>query len=180
MPGPRTGSHVQCYCVDCQTAARLHAGGGDILTSAGGTNVWQTTPAHIQITAGADRLEILRLSPRGTFRWHARCCGTPMINTLPSLRVPFAGVVLRQSELPALAPVVGPVRCHYSTVGARPGQGGPAHDSGVPRAIMQVGRRLILGLLSTSGRRTPLRGADGAPIAPVRVIPLEDRQAAMP
>ncbi|MEB8387440.1 DUF6151 family protein [Rhodobacteraceae bacterium KMM 6894] len=178
VPGPGAGTYVVCYCTDCQTAARLHKGGADILTPAGGTHVWQTAPAHITRIAGADHLEILRLTPRGAFRWHARCCGTPMINTLPSLGMPFSGIVLRQSELPDIVPLLGPVTCHYSTLGARPGAGAPAQDSGVPRAILQVGWRILRGLVPGNTRRNPLRRADGSPAAPIRVVPPEARLAA--
>lgn len=178
VPGPGAGTHLMCYCTDCQTAARLHDGGADILTPAGGTNVWQTTPDHIVDITGVDQLEILRLTPRGPFRWHARCCGTPMINTFPALSLPFSGIVLRQSELPGALPVVGAVTCHYSTLGARKGAGAPAQDSGVPHAILQVGWRVLRGLVTGKTRRSLLRRADGTPIAPVRVVLPEARLAA--
>lgn len=178
VPGARARTHLVCYCSDCQTAARLHDGGADILTAAGGTHVWQTTPDRIVTITRGERLEILRLTPRGAFRWHARCCGTPMINTLPTLALPFAGIVLRQSELPDAVSVLGPVTCHYSTVGARAGAGAPTGDSNVARAILQVGWRMLRALTLSKARRDPLRRGDGRPVAPVRVVEPEARLAA--
>ncbi|MCZ4353327.1 DUF6151 family protein [Roseovarius aestuarii] len=178
VPWSGAGGHVMCYCSDCQLAARLHENGADVLTPAGGTNIWHTVPNHIGDIAGAGHLSILRLSPRGMFRWHAGCCGTPLINTFPNLALPFAGVVLRQSELDSVAPVTGPVTCHYSTVGALRGAGAPAQDSGVPRAIIGIGSRMLRALVSAKSRRNPLRSDDGSPIAPKRVVTLEERQAA--
>lgn len=180
VPRPSSGNHVTCYCQDCQTAARLHKGGSDILSDAGGTNVWQTTPDRIEIVKGRENLQVLRLSPRGTYRWHAACCGTPLMNTLANLKLPFVGVVLRQSRLPELSALIGPSVCQAFTTSARPGMDAPGKDVGFKRAGAAVLRRMALGLLSGRAKRTPLHDGTGTPIAAVEIIPLEARQAALP
>ncbi|MEI4194425.1 DUF6151 family protein [Roseovarius sp. E0-M6] len=180
VPGRRAGSRVRCFCRDCQTAARLHEDGADMLTRAGGTDIWQTTPDRLGIVAGEDHLEVLRLSPRGTYRWHAACCGTPMANTTPRLGLPFVGIPLRQSELPEADKVLGPVTCCAFTATARPDAGAPLRDRGFNGAVARVMTRMAAAWISGRARHNPLRRADGAPIAPVRIISLEERIAARP
>lgn len=180
VPAKSAGTRLRCYCADCQTAAHLHGDATDQLSDAGGTDIWQTTPDHLQITQGAEHLSIKRLSPKGLMRWYAGCCGTPMFNTLPNLKLPFVGAVLRQSQLATQDQTFGKVTCHAFVSGARPGQGAPAQDRGFKRAGVSLMRRMALAFISGRARLSPLRHADGTPIAPVDVITREARQAARP
>ncbi|MEI2804964.1 MAG: DUF6151 family protein [Albidovulum sp.] len=86
------GTHVECYCADCQTFAR-HLKADDYLDAAGGTEVFQTLPHHVRFTQGAANLRLLRLSPKGLLRWYAGCCGTPIANSMPSPSFPFVGMI---------------------------------------------------------------------------------------
>ncbi len=180
VPGRWAGTRVTCYCKDCQTAAHLHAAGRDVLSPAGGTDVWQTTPDLIRIVAGAEHLKVIRLSPKGTYRWHAACCGTPMCNTTPNLKLPFAGIVLRQSEVPQIDKRLGPSRCHAFTAAAVPGAGAPKKDQGFARAGALVLKRMLTAWLSGRAQQNPLRRDDGTPIAPIDVISKQTRLAAIP
>ncbi len=180
VPGASAGTRAICYCRDCQTAAQLHDHGADMLSPAGGSDIWQTTPDRIEILQGAEHLKVIRLSPKGLMRSHAACCGTPMFNTLPNPKLPFIGMVLRQSACADADTVYGKVRCHASTEGARPGAGAPARDKGFKRAGFEVLQRMLAAWLSGRGKDTPLIGPDGAPIAPVEVITKDQRRAATP
>jgi hypothetical protein len=94
---PKTGSHVQCYCKDCQAGA--HAlGAADTLMSRGGTDIFQTTPAGVEITKGAGHLAAFRLSPRGLIRCYAACCDTPVFNTLGSTKLSFVGLFVNTMQ----------------------------------------------------------------------------------
>ena len=87
-PLARTVNRVICYCDDCQAFAH-QLGRADLLDSNGGTDIVQVAPASPHIRQGQDKIAALRLSPKGLYRWHARCCNTPVGNTLsavPSLR----------------------------------------------------------------------------------------------
>lgn len=179
VPGRSSGTRVKCYCVDCQTGA-LALDAGDMLDPAGGTDVWQTTPDLLTVQAGAEHLAILRLSPRGLYRWYAACCDTPLCNTLPKLGLPFVGLVLRPYEGAGLDKVFGPLRAQVNTVGARPGQGAPVKDRNFAGAGVQVVTRMILAGVSGRGRLNPLRDDAGQPIAPIRVLTREERHAAHP
>jgi len=180
VPARSAGTRVSCYCRDCQTAARLAGDAADILSPAGGTELWQTTPDRITLVSGAEKLEILRLSPKGLYRWTARCCDTPIFNTLARVQLPFVGVVLRRAELDGAAAVLGPSRARAFTRDARPGPDAPKRDRSFAAAGLRVLTRMAGAWVSGRARQSPLLGPDGAPIAPVTVISLEARQAALP
>ncbi len=180
VPGAAAGTRVICYCKDCQTAAHLHAQAEDVLGPAGGSDIWQTTPDRIEIVTGAEQLKVIRLSPKGLMRWHAGCCGTPMFNTLPNLKLPFLGMILRQSALADADAVYGKTRCYASTADARPGAGAPTRDKGFKRAGFDVLQRMLAAWLSGRGKMTPLIAEDGVAIARVEVISKDQRRAATP
>ena len=50
-------------------------------------------PSNLEITQGIENLKCLRLTGKGMLRWYASCCNTPIANTAPFSKVPFAGVV---------------------------------------------------------------------------------------
>lgn len=180
VPAPSAGTRVRCFCGDCQTAARLHDPDQDILTPAGGSDIWHTTPDRISIVAGAETLKISRLSPRGAYRWYAGCCGTLMLSTAKNLKLPFVSMPLRQPELAVAKPMLGPVRCLAFAASARDHPDAPARNKGVystaARGILRAARAWLGG----RAKNSPLRQSDGAPIAPVEVITLETRKAAKP
>lgn len=180
VPGRSAGTRCVCYCGDCQTAARVFGPGDDLLGPAGGTDIWQTTPDRVDIRAGQDRLAILRLSPKGLYRWHATCCDTPLFNTLPRMGVPFVGVVLRPDQAAQVDPVLGPVFCYHATAGARPGEGAPSGDVHFARAVGSLIWRMAAAVLSGRGKRNPLRAPDGGPNAPIRILTRDQRDAARP
>jgi hypothetical protein len=177
IPARRVGTRVLCYCVDCQTAARA-LGAEEILGPGSGTDLWQTTPDRLQIDAGAAHLAILRLSPRGLFRWYAACCDTPLCNTLPRLGFPFLGVILRDRA--AADEALGPVFAHVGTAGARPRGSAPAEDRRFQAAGMRVLQRAFAAFASGRSRTHPLRGPDGTALAPIRVLSRTERTAARP
>ena len=180
VPAPSAGTRIRCYCKDCQTAARLHDRDEGTLSPAGGTDVWHTTPDLLEIETGADLLRIWRLSPRGAYRWYAGCCGTLMLSTARNLKIPFVSVALRRVELARAEAVIGPVRCHAFTATARAHSDAPVADKGMRLAGVLALKRAILAWLGGRARRSPLRRPDGMPIAPVEVISLEARKAALP
>jgi len=68
-----TGARGVCYCDDCQAYARF-LGRDDTMNAAGGTEVIQTWPAQLTVTAGANQLRLMRLTPKGLHRWYLACC----------------------------------------------------------------------------------------------------------
>jgi len=88
---PRAVNRVICYCDDCQAFAH-HLGRADLLDVQGGSDIVQVAPASLTFVQGQDRIAGLRLTPKGLFRWYARCCNTPVGNTI-SPAIPFVGII---------------------------------------------------------------------------------------
>ena len=127
------GTLLECYCADCQTAA--HALKADhMLNPAGGTLIFQTLPANLQIVQGAEHLALMRLGPKGLFHWHAGCCGTPIANTLASPKFSFSGLVL-----PPETEGLGPVTAQVQTKSARQ----PVREHGFAKTGFAILRRAI-------------------------------------
>lgn len=109
------GTHVICYCADCQTFARHLGQSETALDADGGTEIFQTLPDAVRITRGADSLALLRLGPKGLMRWYAGCCNTPIANTLANPRtLPFIGMILPPGQ-----PGFGAVTARVNTAAAR-------------------------------------------------------------
>ena len=187
MPNPRTltcrcgqmqwqvaptapGTHVVCYCADCQTAAQA-LGAADMLDEAGGTAIFQTLPADVTITQGAGHLALMQLGPKGLYRWHAGCCGTPIANTLSGPKFSFCGMVL-----PPDATGFGNPTAHVQTEAART----PVNGHGFAATGLAIARRALAARLSGRWRHTPFFDSAGQPVAPPRILSLEDRTAARP
>ncbi|WP_394825802.1 DUF6151 family protein [Pendulispora albinea] len=93
---PRTVNRVVCYCDDCQ--AFLHyLGRADLFDAQGGTDIVQVAPASLVFERGAERIEGVRLTAKGLYRWYAGCCKTPVGNTLGPA-IPFVGLVAQTFE----------------------------------------------------------------------------------
>ena len=111
------GNRIVCYCDDCQTFAHFLGRANEILDAHGGTEIFQTTPAHLQITAGEDRLACMRLSDKGLLRWYAACCRTPIGNTVPTRQIPFVGVIhscLQTTDSTSIDTALGPIRARVN------------------------------------------------------------------
>jgi hypothetical protein len=165
----RNGNHVVCYCDDCQSFAHFLDRAQDVLDAHGGTEIFQTSAARLAITAGADRLACMRLTPKGLLRWYAACCRTPIGNTLATRQVPFIGLVVGSIDDAARDEVLGPIRARGH---ARFAKGTPpdAHPSFPAPVIARVFWISLAARLRGDHRRTPFFGAAGAPVAPPRVL----------
>lgn len=172
--GPRFGAHVICYCVDCRAAA-MHLGAEGALTDDGGMPLYQTRPDWIHFDQGKEHLACLRLSPKGLLRWYAACCNTPLANSLPTPKVPFASL---STTVFADPEALGPIMARINTVSAKPGSGAPKRDNGFPRAILAFMRRAVGAFVSGKAKVTPFFDAQGQPVAAPHVITKEQRQRA--
>ena len=161
---PSEGTHVICHCNACARAMAL-SGLGD--EAQDGVDLWQTTPDRIEIATGADHLVPVRLSPKGLFRWTAKCCDTPMFNTFSGPGLPFTGVLTR--NLADLAPL-GPVIAHGFVTGP---DGKQRHQHG-HRVVWRLLKRTVVAKLSGRGRKTPFFQADGTPITAPELAPRPD------
>lgn len=152
----QNGNRVVCYCNDCQYFAHFLAldvpatGAGariesasEILDAHGGTDIFQMSPARLNITEGLDQLRCMRLTPKGLHRWYTGCCNTPVGNTLATRQIPFVGVIHRFMDPEAGGSsrdqALGPVRAGVNAKGARGDRAGlDAHDTAPPSMLFRL------------------------------------------
>lgn len=89
---PSSGNRLACMCDTCQAYAHYLGKAGQILDQYGGTDIFQMTPSQLTISEGIENLGCLKITAEGVLRWYARCCNTPVANTVSSPKVPFVGV----------------------------------------------------------------------------------------
>ena len=164
----RNGTRLVCMCDDCQTYAHYLGRAADILDENGGTEVYQTAPAHLEIHVGHDQIRCIRQHPRGLMRWFTACCNTPIFNTVATPRAPFTGVLApfyAHEDPDVVDRTIGPVRAKTM---ARWGYG-TLPDDAHPRAPMSVllHATRVLGSAFLAGKHkpNPLLGPAGEPIA---------------
>lgn len=167
----RSGHHLVCFCRDCR-AAELYFGQPD--PAPGPVNLFQTTPDAITIRSGAQNLGLFRLGPRGAMRWYATCCDTPIFNTTPRAKFPFAGIRVATLATPER---VGPVKTQAYIL--QPD--GTTKHKGVPRMAWGVGTRMLASRLSGRWRQTPFFDLKtGDPVASATIPDKKERAALYP
>ncbi|WP_437648343.1 DUF6151 family protein [Sorangium sp. So ce362] len=87
---PSAVNRVVCYCDDCQ-AFLHHLGCADLLDDHGGSDIVQVAPSTVSFDRGSELVAAVRLTPKGTYRWYASCCKTPLGDTWTP-RLPFVGL----------------------------------------------------------------------------------------
>jgi len=92
---PGSFFHVHCLCCDCQKFASYLNNKEQILDEYGGSELFQTYPAFMEITAGQDNIGCVQLREKGLYRWHTTCCNMPLANTMTSPKIPFVGVSVK-------------------------------------------------------------------------------------
>jgi hypothetical protein len=171
---PKTTNHCVCYCKDCQAFAHFLDRAEEVLDAHGGTEIVQMSQANVRFAAGLEQVACVRLTDTGMIRWYARCCNTPIGNTL-SGGMPFIGVIrafLAESSPAAL----GPLRGRANKQSAQ-GDRGTIPNDGLPMALM-VARvlKLLFGWrLRGDHRRSPLFDASGRPQVAPRVLSAAER-----
>ncbi len=171
----QTGNHAVCYCVDCRAFARHLGQEARILDPSGGTDLYQTLPWQVEILEGRDQLAVLQLAGRGLYRWYARCCDTPICNTMRTPKLSFAG--FSTANLDASSDVLGPILLHYKADQAT----GPVPENrgSMMRLMYRTIRNTLRSRLNGKWRQTPFfDAATGRCIAEPRVLSDEERAVA--
>jgi len=105
-----TLGRLVCYCDDCQKFLK-EINRTELLDEYGGTEIVPIYPKDLEIIEGKDKLECLRLTSKGLFRWYTSCCKTPFGNLRPGF--PWLGLlsqVFESSDFKEL----GPIRCRVA------------------------------------------------------------------
>lgn len=165
--GVKSGTHVVCYCPDCR-AGELYFDQPD--PAPGPVDIFQMSPDAVVIEKGAEHLALMRLSPKGLFRWYAKCCNAPIATTMRSVKLPFAGFNVRRiAEPERLGPVVAK--------GFIQTESGHKHEN-FGRAAFSLLGRLISARISGRWRNTPFFNSEtGEPVAEARILSKEERAA---
>lgn len=174
----RVGSRLSCYCDDCQSYAWFLGDAGRILDAHGGTAIFQTSPARVEITQGAERLACVRLREGGLLRWYADCCRSPIGNTLASGALPFVGLFQDRLDGP-LDELLGPSR---GGVHGRFAKGDRSRLDAADRAplglILRFLRLALGARLRGDQRRSPFFDPrSGAPIVEPQVLSPDELRA---
>ncbi|MCY4181242.1 MAG: DUF6151 family protein [Litoreibacter sp.] len=171
---PDRCNHAVCYCVDCQAAAR-HLGEWDRITDEkGGTEIYQTVPEKLEIVEGADKLAVMRLAPKGLYRWHTSCCGTSLCNTLGKAKFSFVGLVVENMEP---KDGLGPVQFRHKPEQAL----APVEEPPGNLAFFAVRtlRNAAIALMTGGWRKTPFFDATtGLAVSKPVVLSADERAAA--
>ncbi|MCK6550788.1 DUF6151 family protein [Myxococcota bacterium] len=167
-----------CYCRDCRAFARHLGHTEDVLDAHGGSEIVQVPPANVAITQGLEELACLKLTDKGLMRWYARCCRTPIGNTVSTRDFSFVG--LGHTCLRAgggdLDASFGPVTM---IVNGKSAIGGALRDRGVLAGITKIMGFVAKARLTGSHRQTPFFDpATGASIVTPLVLTDDERARA--
>jgi len=181
---PASGNRIICYCESCREfVAKL--GCADRLDDQGGNELLQAQPKEVTITKGTERLVYTRLTEKGPARWYARCCNTPMANTLTTRALPFASFQVHDLEpKDALPPILGAVNLSGATgrvdlaermatptkyrrdTDAIPTRKIPSQRRTALRFVASVLGTAVSAYLTGKVKQNPFFDASGAPIGP--------------
>lgn len=172
------GNRVVCYCDDCQAFARYLGAASRILDEHGGSDIFQISPAHLQILSGLEQLACVRLQPKGLLRWFCACCKTPLGNTLAFRGAAFVGVLTDLIDVADKNAELGPVRSrlHGKFASGDPAQLG-AHPTAPVSALFQVAGKLLARRLRGDHRHNPLFHSTGETIVTPSVLTAAERAA---
>lgn len=171
-----SGRRLKCYCTDCQTAAYAFDK-ADLLDAHGGTDLFHTIPAKLEITEGEEHLACLRLSPGGLMRWYADCCDTPVFSTTGSTKLRFIGIssdVVDGDRDTTL----GPIKTVARTKSAKPGEDMPT-DRNYAGAVYGVLSRHLAAVLRGQ-KNHPLFDDTATPVVEPRVLTKAQRASFTP
>lgn len=79
---PSLGTRIVCCCIDCQAFAQFLKRESSILDEYGGTDIFQMPISMIKVNEGLEQIACMKLSSKGLYRWYAKCCNTPIGNTM--------------------------------------------------------------------------------------------------
>lgn len=161
--GGAPNNRVRCYCSDCRAFGRYFGPDSNVLDAQGGTEIVQVAQHRVRIAQGLDQLAAIRLSRNGLVRWYARCCRTPIGNTMRNPRWSFIGLIhtcLQSDRMDAdFGSEVGAVNTGSAIGSPKPRQ------HGMLGSIVKFAQIVIPAQLRRGDRDTQFFTASGEPIA---------------
>ena len=170
--------HGACYCRDCQAFARFLGKPERMLDAAGGTEVIGMLPCRVRFTSGVDQLACITLTPRGPYRWYARCCRRAIGNSSRARKTPFVTVHVRAlaAAPDEIARVFGPSSFVFGAESATAAVTKP--PLGMLLALPKIAWNVLYARVSGAWRINPffLPGSD-TPISAPQLLSKEERYA---
>jgi hypothetical protein len=177
---PGKANRAICYCRDCQAFAHFLGAADKILDERGGSDVIQVLPKNVTFTQGVESLACVRLTPKGLLRWYARCCLTPIGNTLATPSISFVGLLHSSLEgkNASMTDVFGPVVAWVNTASAI---GSPKPKAqGLARSLRWLVLTALKARLTGYYRRTPFFKAETSePVVVPQVLTETERMLLM-
>ncbi|MFT7559758.1 MAG: hypothetical protein ACI93R_001673 [Flavobacteriales bacterium] len=168
---PGSFFHVHCLCCDCQSYASHLDNSRNIVDEHGGSELFQTYPAFMEITEGNKNISCTQFGKKGLYRWHTSCCNMPLANTMSSSKIPFVGVSVKlmqfdseQEKVEILGPVTMKAFGKYS-IGDMPVD---AHAKFPISFMPKILGFMLKGMLGRKNKPSPFF-TGGVPVAKVHV-----------
>lgn len=169
---PTSSFHVHCLCCDCQDFASHLNNKENILDEHGGSELFQTYPAFIEITDGKNNIAAIQLREKSLYMWHTTCCNMPIANTMTSSKMPFIGVSVKlmrfdseQEKLKILGPVTMKAFGKYS-LGEKPKD---VHEKFSISYMPKIMSFMLRGILTKKNKPSPF--FDGKePVVEIKVL----------
>ena len=168
---PGIGNRIVCYCKDCQAFASALDRDSDTLDAYGGTDIYQSAPARVEITHGQEFVSCLKLSVKGLHRWFTSCCNTPIGNTgnpaMPLVGLIHTFISRDQAVDTIIGKATGPVFAKQARASLPDELKGPKSQFVVVLIMMA---KLLSWKLTGKGLPNPFFSENGKPIAEPRVL----------
>lgn len=142
-----------------------------MLDEQGGSDIVQVRPAAVHFDRGAEQIACLRLTEQGTMRWYAKCCRTPIGNTVANPKVSFVGLIhpFVTGTPEERDSAFGPVTARVFSDGAD-GVRRPA-STGFATTVLKLAVIILGARISGAYRRTPFFREDmRSPVATPHVL----------
>lgn len=167
---PDLGTRLVCYCQDCRDFAR-QLPETDIMDEFGGTELIHYPPSSVTLDSGLEHVACLRLTKRGSHRWYAKCCNTPIGYTVRPW-VPFIGIIHNFiADKPDAESKTGPLLGAVNLERAEckiPKEVEERSNTGA--VMLRVFKKLIGWLFTGKGKPSPVYLKNGKPIVEPRVV----------
>lgn len=175
---PKTGTHIVCYCSDCQ-AFQEYLGKSDIVLDAhGGTDIYQTRSSRLEIVKGGEHLACLRVTPKGVYRWYAACCRTAIGNTPVTRNIAITGLITHAfhgtTEGGDAGEAIGPLWGVVFPKSAR-GDISNMRRANLPALMGTLLLRSLKARITGSYKQTPFFTDEDEPVAAPYVLTPEER-----
>lgn len=173
---PDEGDHVVCHCSDCQALPAFLGATDRILDENGGTALYQSRCARLEIREGKENLAGLHLTEKPTLRWYAKCCDTPMFNTYANGRIPYVTTLLANCETPGREHLGKPLG--HLFLGDATGDTSGLEPLSMGRLMRRFFKRMVKDYFSGDRRRNPLFDSETLePISPPRRLSPQERES---